>query len=213
MTEQTAAAWDAEASTFDRPADHGLTEPLVRAAWTGLLRRLLPTPPARVADLGCGTGSLSLLVAGLGHRVDGVDFSVQMLRIADVKAGNDPHVTFRLGDASRPPLTTAHYDVVLVRHVLWALPDPRAALRAWIRLLRPGGRIVLVEGWWSTGAGLTSAQTTALLRDVGLEPSTELLSDPDFWGDPVTDERYVAAASLGRDLNRQRDSEADGHGG
>lgn len=196
MTEQTAQAWDAEAAAFDLPGDHGLTDPQVRHTWTVLLKRLLPAPPVRVADLGCGTGSLSLLVAGLGHHVDGVDFSAQMLRIAAQKADGVPHVTFRLGDAARPPLTAAHYDVVLVRHVLWALPDRAGALRAWVGLLRPGGRVVLVEGRWTTGAGLTCAETVALLRDVGLEPSTELLTDPAYWGGPITDERYVVSASV-----------------
>ena len=40
-------------------------------------------------------------------------------------------------------------DAVLARHLLWTLPDPLAALARWVRLVRPGGRLVLVEGrWW-----------------------------------------------------------------
>lgn len=82
VSEQSMAVWDDAATTLDHSADHGLTDPPVRAAWSELLRRALPQAPARVADLGCGTGSIAILAAELGHRVDGVDFSEQMLQKA-----------------------------------------------------------------------------------------------------------------------------------
>jgi SAM-dependent methyltransferase len=91
-------------------------------------------------------------------------------------------------------LDPAAYDVVLCRHVLWALPDQAAALRRWTGLLRPGGRLVLVEGSWHTGAGLAAARTEALLRSVGREPHTVQLSDDVYWGGPITDERYLVVA-------------------
>lgn len=193
MSESSVSAWDAEAATFDLTADHGLTSPHVRRAWTRLLRRVLPPSPCRIADLGCGTGSLSILAAELGHHVDGVDFSPQMVQIAAAKAGANPRVSFRLGDASSPPLS-AGYDVVLVRHVLWALPDQAGALRAWIQLLQPQGFLVLIEGHWSTGVGLNADDAASLLRDVGLQPAVEPLTDSDYWGGPITDHRYLASA-------------------
>ena len=57
----TRAFWNSEATTFDDAADHGLRDPALRARWGELLRRLLP-PGGRVLDIGCGTGSLSLLL-------------------------------------------------------------------------------------------------------------------------------------------------------
>ena len=74
--------WDAEAPGFDDEPDHGLRDPLVRDAWRSLMRSVLPPIPARVADLGCGTGTLSLLLAEDGYAVDGVDFSPEMVRRA-----------------------------------------------------------------------------------------------------------------------------------
>ncbi len=145
--------WDDAAATFDRSADHGLLDPEVRSAWAALLTRLLPAPPSRIADLDCGTGSLTILAAELGHRVDGIDLSEKMLEIARAKTRAFDQVTFSHGDAADTQLAERTYDVVLCRHLLWALPDPAGALQRWSGLLCSGGRIVLIEGRWSTGAG------------------------------------------------------------
>ena len=169
----------------------------MRSAWAALLTRLLPSPPARIVDLGCGTGSLTLLAAQLGHLVEGIDFSARMLDIARAKAEPLRDVTFALGDAADPALTANAYDVVLCRHVLWALPDPARALRRWTRLLRPRGRLVLIEGRWSTGAGLPVEETDALLAAAGMSVTIEPLDDTAYWGASISDERYAAVARLG----------------
>ena len=163
----------------------------MRAAWRSLLVSLLPPPPARVADLGCGTGTLSLLLADEGHAVDGVDFSPAMVARALAKADGRPDVRFVVGDAAAPPLDRAAYDVVLCRHVLWALPDPAAALRRWIDLLAPGGRLVLVEGRWFNGAGLSAAETVGLVEATGRPAELIRLPESVYWGREITDERYV----------------------
>ena len=183
--------WDAEAVAFDDQPDHGLRDAGVRDAWRTLLVSLLPPVPARVADLGCGTGTLSGLLAEEGYAVDGVDFSAEMVRRASAKAGSYPGTSFVVGDAAEPPLAAASYDVVLCRHVLWALPDPVAALRRWVDLLAPGGRLVLVEGSWSTGAGLTAAETLGLLEEVGRPGTVRVLEEAAYWGRRIEDERYV----------------------
>lgn len=144
--DQQAALWDAEAERFDEEADHGLADPEVRAAWRKLLVAHLPPAPARVADLGCGTGSLSSLLAEAGHAVDGVDLSPRMVELARAKTTDLPDVRIDVGDAYAPPLSEGDYGAVLCRHVLWAMPDPAVALERWKRLLAPGGRAVLVEG-------------------------------------------------------------------
>jgi SAM-dependent methyltransferase len=184
--------WDREAETFDREADHGLGDAECRAAWRDLLLAALPAPPARVADLGCGTGTLSLLLAEEGHAVTGVDFSPAMVEQARTKAG---HVAeFHVGDAAEPPLERGTFDVVLCRHVLWALPDPAVALDRWIALLAPGGRLVLVEGRWHTGGGLTSGQTLDLLRSTGRQARLRPMPEPVFWGTEIDDERYLVVS-------------------
>ncbi|MEU6539888.1 class I SAM-dependent methyltransferase [Streptomyces sp. NPDC047000] len=188
--------WDAEAAGFDDEPDHGLRDPEVRAAWARRLRGWLPARPADVLDLGCGTGSLSLLAAEQGHRVTGVDRSPAMVERARTKlAGRD--AAFLVGDAAAPPVGEQRYDVVLVRHVLWTLPAPARVLRQWRALLRPGGRLVLIEGVWGTAGpvGIPADLLTGLLEPLAGELRVERLSDdPLLWGREVTDERYAVVA-------------------
>ncbi len=185
--------WDAHAETFDDQPDHGLRDPAVRAAWADLLLPLLPPAPAAVVDLGCGTGSLSLLLAEAGHDVCGVDFSTAMLGHARRKAAG-LGVDFRHGDAADPPCPDHFYDVVLVRHVLWAMPDRAAALARWVGLLKPGGRLILVEGRWFTGAGIDADQCRALVEAQGCSAVLRMLTDPALWGKDIDDQRFLVVA-------------------
>ncbi|MBT2369623.1 methyltransferase domain-containing protein [Streptomyces sp. ISL-10] len=185
--------WNALAGTFDQEPDHGLADPEVRRAWADRLARWLPPHPSDVLDLGCGTGSLSLLATEQGHRVTGVDLAPEMVARARAKlAGTGAEVL--LGPADLPPVGERRFDVVLARHVVWLLPDPEAVLRHWASLLRPGGRLVLVEGVWG-GDGLPAARVTAVLAPLADRIHHERLSDdPALWGRQVDDERYALVA-------------------
>jgi ubiquinone/menaquinone biosynthesis C-methylase UbiE len=163
-----------------------------------------------VLDLGCGTGSLALLAAEAGHRVIGVDLSSRMIERARAKLAATPVATaLVVGDAAAPPIGDRTLDAVVVRHLVWALPDPHAALRRWVALLRPGGRLVLVEGRWTTSSGtapcaqdvpwdggVTAATLGAALAPLVAGQRVERLSDPVLWGRPVHDERYAIVAHL-----------------
>ncbi|MFH9467012.1 trifunctional class I SAM-dependent methyltransferase/NUDIX hydrolase/VOC family protein [Streptomyces clavifer] len=189
----TTIDWDAAADSFDEEPDHGLLDPAVRSAWAQRMETWLPAACSEVLDLGCGTGSLALLVAGQGHRVTAVDRSPRMAGRARAKlSGTGARVL--VGDAGEPPVGTQRFDVILARHVVWLLPDPVAALHHWFGLLRPGGRLVLIEGVWG-GVGLSAARLTGLLT-----PHTErihhepLSGDDRLWGKEVHDERYALVA-------------------
>jgi ubiquinone/menaquinone biosynthesis C-methylase UbiE len=189
------AGYDRQAATFDDEPDHGLRDPAVRDAWIALLTAVLPDPPASIVDLGCGTGSLSVLLAQAGHHVHGLDSSQRMLEEARGKATRlGVAVTLHHGDASRPPFPAASFDVGLARHVLW-VSDPAGALARCAALLRPQGRMVLIEGRWMTGAGLSAADCTALVRQCREEVSLQVLARYYDWawladvgadGDPTT---------------------------
>ena len=189
--------WDAQAASFDEEPDHGLRDPVVRRTWLALLREHLPPAPARIADLGCGTGTLSVLLAEEGHHVEGIDLSDEMVSAARDKARDADarkrgvDATFAQGDAADPRLDQGAFDVVLSRHVLWALPDPSTALGRWVDLLAPAGRLLLVEGHWFTGGGLTAARCEALVREHRRSAVVHPLGDPAYWGREIDDERYL----------------------
>ncbi|KAF2781034.1 class I SAM-dependent methyltransferase [Streptomyces sp. OM5714] len=191
--------WDALAAAFDDEPDHGLRDADVRRAWAARLASWLPERPGDVLDLGCGTGSLSLLAAERGHRVTGVDRSPAMVELARTKlAGRD--AVFLTGDAAAPPVGEQRFDAVLVRHVLWTLPGPGRVLRHWRQLLRPAGRLVLVEGVWGSAApvGISAGRLLDLLGPLAGQSRVERLSDDaSLWGREVTDERYAVVATYG----------------
>jgi SAM-dependent methyltransferase len=184
--------WDAHAATFDEEPDHGLRDPAVRSAWASLLSSVLPAAPSSIVDIGCGTGSLAVLLAEAGHHLCGLDASPGMLQAAQRKAAmHGVAVSLVRADASRPPLEHGSFDVVLVRHVLWAVQDPDTTVARWIDLLRPDGRLVLIEGRWATGSGLPAAQCASLVRRHGRPVQLRPLDDPALWGKTINDERYL----------------------
>ncbi len=190
--------WDNEAVTFDAEPDHGLSDPIVLATWTALLQSWQPAPPAKILDIGCGTGSLSLVLAKLGHQVTGIDLSPKMVEQAKAKADEaGMPINFAIMGASSPDFPSHSFDGIVCRHVLWMLPELTAVLQAWTKLLKPGARILLVEGFWVTGGGLHAEQLLAALPTKWENVLVQNLSNRSaFWGKDVSDERYALTAEI-----------------
>jgi len=190
--------WDNEAPTFDAEPDHGLSDPAVLAAWTKLLQRWQPAPPVQILDIGCGTGSLSLALARLGHHVTGIDLSPKMIAQAKAKAEQARlDIEFEVMGAAKPEFPPQTFDGIVCRHVLWMLPEITAVLQTWTRLLQPGAQILLVEGFWHTGGGLHAEELLAALPASWQNVAVQNLSDqPEFWGKEVHDERYALTAEI-----------------
>jgi SAM-dependent methyltransferase len=100
-------------------------------------------------------------------------------------------------DAAFPQLPHNQFDVIICRHLLWALPEPAQVLRRWAELLKSKGRLLLIEGYWETGGGLQAKQITEILPPSFSGYMVQDLSDnPNLWGKKVTDERYAIVADL-----------------
>lgn len=118
-------------------------------AWERLIGDVLPPAPADVLDVATGTGFLALMIAAQGHRVTGADLAEPMLSVARRAAeARGLAVTFALADAVAPGWPARSFDVVTSRNLFWTLREPEAALAAWLELLRPGGRMVMIDGFW-----------------------------------------------------------------
>jgi ubiquinone/menaquinone biosynthesis C-methylase UbiE len=132
-------------------AEHGTDE---YRRWLDAVDAVLPEPPADVLDLATGTGFLALVAAELGHRVTGIDLSTQMLSVAERTArARGLDVRFTCGDAVAPDGDAESVDVVTNRHLLWTLREPEKAMANWLRMLRPDGLVLSVDGFWFANDG------------------------------------------------------------
>lgn len=108
-------------------------------------------PGQRVLDVACGTGDLAeLFAAGLAGEVVGLDFTPEMLAVARRRQGSLPadragKLRYVEGDAQSLPFPDASFDVVSIAFGIRNVADPARALREFARVLRPGGRLVILE--------------------------------------------------------------------
>src|SRR5499427_5438154 len=169
--------WSGRAAGFDLQPSHAALNEAQRQAWLDLLREVAGPPPLTVLDVGCGTGFLAMRMAELGHTAVGIDLADEMLAAAQRKgADSGLPVTFRRGDAEAPPHDGAPYDVILERHVIWTLPQPREAVQAWRALLKPGALLVLIEGIFEMSDRTVYPQLAAQLPLYGGRPGEELVA-------------------------------------
>ena len=135
--------WDLASTEYDP-----LWEEQLAPARTAMLGSASLAPPEHVLDLACGTGLVTLNAArSVGPRgtVLGTDLSGQMIEVARQRALEQqlPNVEFQRMDAETLDLPNATFDVVLCALGLMYLPDPQRALREWLRVLKPGGRVAI----------------------------------------------------------------------
>jgi ubiquinone/menaquinone biosynthesis C-methylase UbiE len=154
VKQRVAAHWNRRAAHFDEDFGHSIGSPEERDAWDRVLALCLPQQGALDAlDIGCGTGFLCFELLIRGHRVTGVDFAPTMLERARAKAAErGASIGFEQADAEALPFASASFDLAVSRHLLWTLPHPEAAIDEWVRILRPGGRLVVVDSQADIGA-------------------------------------------------------------
>jgi ubiquinone/menaquinone biosynthesis C-methylase UbiE len=117
-------------------------------SWKSLAEALLRLmPPLVVADLGAGDGSFALLLSQSAKRVIAVDSSEKMLEVGREQAqrAGVANVEFRLGDMEEVPVDAASVDVVFFSQSLHHALHPGRALQEAARILKAGGRIVILD--------------------------------------------------------------------
>ena len=149
------------------------------AAWARALGHLLP--PVDVADVGCGEGYLTLEAARWARTVVGIDRSDEALDRARGLAARRrvTNVQWKKGDLARLPLRDGSVDVVLLSQALHHAADPEDALAEAMRVLKPGGRVLILDlrqhdqAWvrarfGDQRLGFTDAELERLLAGAGL---------------------------------------------
>ena len=123
---------------FDDEGSYGAWKTCLGSAIPGAVR-------LKILDVGTGPGVFACLYAQMGHECVGLDFSKSMLNEARQRAAQlNLDCSFVFADAEEPPLEPETFDVVSSRHLLFNLPRPGHALRQWVRLLKPGGTLILI---------------------------------------------------------------------
>lgn len=149
LTEEIRAYWTDRSATFDQSFAHAIAPGVEFDGWCRELARHLPPGQAQVLELGSGTGEVTRVLAALGHEVRSLDFCEAMLARARVKHAGNPRLSFLLADAQNTMEPQASRDAVICRHLVWTLTEPEAAFADWLRVLRPGGRLVILDGNWA----------------------------------------------------------------
>ena len=102
-------------------------------------------PTLTVGDLGCGTGPVSELLAPHVAKVIAVDGSTDMVQAARRRLKGRPHVEVRRGNMEALPIDDGQLDVAILALVLHHVPEPVRALTEVGRVLKPGGRVLIVD--------------------------------------------------------------------
>jgi SAM-dependent methyltransferase len=192
--ERVAAVFDRAAETYDRVGVE-LFQPIAAR----LVAELQPKVGERIVDMGCGRGAallpLAAAVGPTGHAT-GLDLAPRMVAAAAAEAARAGlSVQVVVGDAQEPDLPQESFDALASSLVLFFLPDPAAALRAWRMLLIDGGRIAVSTfggysaAWEPVDAvfgpylppGMRDARTSGKKGQVAPDEGVEgLLSDAGF---------------------------------
>jgi SAM-dependent methyltransferase len=140
-----AAYRDAHAAEQAALQDLYVPEAEVERAMLGLL--VSEGPIGRLLDIGTGTGRILELLAPHTEHSVGLDLDHEMLQLARAALGDAQlsHASVRHGDLRRPPFEAASFDAAVMHHVLHLLENPAGAVADAARLLRPGGRLLVVD--------------------------------------------------------------------
>jgi len=118
--------------------------------WRRFTVKRIPQTAKKVLDVATGTGDLALDLAGRRPDVEvtGVDFVEKMLRQAEAKTskqGLDGRIRYTLGDATRLPFADHEFDASMIAFGIRNIPDRLKALREMVRVVKPGGKVLVLE--------------------------------------------------------------------
>lgn len=158
LKEDIRAYWSKRSETFDNSTGHRIEDSAEAPEWRKLFRAGLgDITGKRVLDLACGTGEISRMLLAMGAEVTALDFAEPMLARAKRKNAGE-RFSAHLADVEDLGMEAdATYDAVVNRHLVWTLLDPHRAFGEWRRVLKPGGRLLIVDGNWVTLSPLGKA--------------------------------------------------------
>ncbi len=127
-----------------------------KGTWTDFLTREIGAHfkgmnPSEISvlDIGAGPGFISIILAEAGYKVTAFDFANTMLEEAKNNAGSlENKINFVQGDALELPFNINSFDVVFSRNLTWNLPNPEAAYKQWLKVLKSNGLMLVFDANW-----------------------------------------------------------------
>jgi len=142
----------------------------LRALHRAILDLTVTAPVGDLLDVGCGRGAILKLLASRVNRAVGVDIdtNARQLARAELMLAGIPNCSLRKGDMYRLPFTDAEFNTIIIDDVLVDARRPVAALQEARRLLRPGGRLFIVESVLKRSPAEIQASLAGWSRDAAL---------------------------------------------
>lgn len=142
--EQVSSMFDRVSSNYDRTND--ILTAGIAPYWRAQTRLATrPRPGERVLDIAAGTGTMSKQFADAGAQVTALDFSQGMIDEGLRRHGTNPRIEFVRGDATALPFDDASFDAASISFGLRNVQQPKLAIDEMLRVLKPGGRVVICE--------------------------------------------------------------------
>ena len=143
----TGRRWDYSADGYSDIIQQEFSE--VGDAWERLLTDHMPETGKKALDIGTGPGFFAMVLAMKGFDATGIDCSEQMIDRARQNAlARGLTVEFRVMDSHELAFADNTFDYIVARNATWLLYDPEKAFSEWLRVLRPGGRLMYLDANW-----------------------------------------------------------------
>ena len=146
--EITGERWDHSAEGYSDIILREFRE--VGDVWNRLLTENAPAGGKRALDIGTGPGFFAMVLAMNGFDATGVDCSPRMIdRARENARSRGLTVDFRVMDSHEMDFPDNTFDYITARNATWLLYDPEKAYREWLRVLKPGGRLLVLDANWA----------------------------------------------------------------
>lgn len=152
MTTDKQKYWDGSSAGYSEIVIEEL-ETEMHDLWLNLIKENMPSGDhLEVLDSGCGPGFFSIILTECGHRLHSIDFSEQMLEKAKQNAEKyvpNNNIEFRQMDVHNIDYPDNSFDLIVSRNITWTLQNPTQVYREWLRVLKPGGKVIIFDANWN----------------------------------------------------------------
>ena len=186
LSERVKAGWRISAAGYSKIIQQEFQDGVNKFWEEAILSKAPYGGVLKILDVGTGHGFFAILLSQAGHTATGIDASAEMISEAKENAhtaGVNPELLVM--DSHKLDFADDTFDLIVNRNVVWTLTDPVKAYQEWRRVLKPGGRLIVFDGNWSSNI---DAQVKAR-SDADREEYTQKYGQPPISYKPDEEEK------------------------